>query len=545
MMPSEDFAELHGLLDALCEETITADQMRRLEEILLRRPEAEAYYVQYMSLYADLARQFAAAAPAQGLTLAGPGSAGTVPTVPAARPSRRRAWAVVAGTIAAAGIAAALFLALSPKTPMRLKIERPALGAEALDNTVAVLLQTHEAEWEEGDLRPGTALPPGRLRLKSGVAQIEFYCGATVILQGPADFKVISRTEAYCARGSLRATVPPQAQGFTVGSPKLDLVDRGTEFGLRVGADERTEVHVFQGQVDLYDGPRTAAPLKELTTGKGVRVDGPGELRPIPTDPEGFQTAEGLAELSGAETRRRQEKWRDDCDAVRRTDGLVVYYTFQPRQAWSRTLPDQAPGRKPAQDGAIIGAAWAAGRWPGKGALEFKRVSDRVRFHVPGEFESLTLAAWVRVDNLPNLNNSLMMADGWDDGAPHWQIGDDGTLILGVQGPKKSRGGHYHAPGAITPDLFGRWLHLAVVYDGAAGKVTHYVDGRAVAEVKTEFDIPLRIGDAELGNWNMATHRNITPIRFLSGSMDEFLMLSRPLSADEIGQLYAQGRPPG
>jgi hypothetical protein len=544
MMPADDFAELRGLLDALCEETITGEQMARLEEILLRRPEAEAYYVQYMSLYADLARQFAAA-PATA-----PGVAGSTVNPPAVRPApaparRWRRWtkAVVVGAVAAA-LAAALLVALRSKTPMTLQIRRPTPGPEALDNTVAVLLQAHDAEWEEGDVRPGTALPPGRLRLKSGVAQIEFYCGATVILQGPADFKIVSRTEAYCARGSLRATVPPQAQGFTVGSPKLELVDRGTEFGLRV-ADERTEVHVFKGQVDLYDGPRNEPPLKELTTGKGVRVDGPGKLSAIPPDPEGFQTAEGLAELSTAETRRRQEKWRDDCDVVRRMDGLLVYYTFQPRQTWSRTLHDQAPGRKPAQDGAVVGAAWATGRWPGKGALEFKRVSDRVRFNVPGEFESLTLAAWVRIDNLPNLNNSLMMTDGWDEGAPHWQIGDDGTLILGVQNRNKTKGGHYHAPAAITPDLFGRWLHLAVVYDGAAGKVTHYVDGRAVADMDTEFTIPLRIGNAELGNWNIASHRNSTPVRFLTGAMDEFLMLSRPLSADEISQLYTQGRPPG
>ena len=66
---------------------------------------------------------------------------------------------------------------------------------------------------------------------------------------------MISRTEAYCARGKLRATVPPQAQGFAIGSPALDLIDRGTEFGLDVG-DGKTEVHVFQGQVDVYDpGP--------------------------------------------------------------------------------------------------------------------------------------------------------------------------------------------------------------------------------------------------------------------------------------------------
>jgi hypothetical protein len=55
----------------------------------------------------------------------------------------------------------------------------------------------------------------------------------------------------------------------------------------------------------------------------------------------------------------------------------------------------------------------------------------------------------------------------------------------------------------------------------------------------------LHIGDAELGNWNIATHRNNCPIRFLNGCMDEFMMFSRALDTEEIARLYEQGRPPG
>ena len=47
-------AELQPLLDALCEETITPEQLRRLEELVLNHPEAEAHYVRFMSFYADL-----------------------------------------------------------------------------------------------------------------------------------------------------------------------------------------------------------------------------------------------------------------------------------------------------------------------------------------------------------------------------------------------------------------------------------------------------------------------------------------------------------
>jgi hypothetical protein len=61
MRPFENIAELRELLDALCEETITAEQLRRLEDLILSHPEAEAYYVQSMGLHAELARHFVGA----------------------------------------------------------------------------------------------------------------------------------------------------------------------------------------------------------------------------------------------------------------------------------------------------------------------------------------------------------------------------------------------------------------------------------------------------------------------------------------------------
>ena len=58
--------------------------------------------------------------------------------------------------------------------------------------------------------------------------------------------------------------MPPQAHGFAIGSPNLDLVDRGTEFGLQVGGG-KTEVHVFQGKVELYEpgATRRALPARQ------------------------------------------------------------------------------------------------------------------------------------------------------------------------------------------------------------------------------------------------------------------------------------------
>jgi hypothetical protein len=295
--------------------------------------------------------------------------------------------------------------------------------------------------------------------------------------------------------------------------------------------------------VDLYNpgADRAAAPARKVTTGRGFRVDGPDFLS-IPSNPAGFTTAKELAARAREATHLRQKEWLQVHQALRQDPSLQVCYAFQTSEPWNRVLPDQTQDRPP-RDGAIVGCSWGAGRWPGKQGLEFKRVSDRVRFHVPGQFDCLTLMAWVRVDALPNRNNSLMMTDGWEEGECHWQIGDNGTLILGVQSSPKGRGAHYHAPDVLTPERLGQWIHLAVVYDHDSGLVTHYVDGRPAAQQAIQFDIRLRIGDALLGNWNLASHRNSTPVRYFSGCMDEFLMFSRALSEQEVEQHYTCGRP--
>jgi hypothetical protein len=547
-----ELAELRSLLDALCEEAITAEQVKRLEALVLAYPAAEAYYVQYMSLFAGLCRHFAGvASPTQQSLLNHLEAAPTKAVVPGpgcprpVSPWYRRRRVLAWGSLALTGVAAGLLLMVAlAKPPHHLPLL--AHPDERVDNTIAVLLQAPGAEWEKSNLptRVGSPLPPGLLRLKSGFAHLEFYSGATVILEGPAEFQLISPTQAYCTRGKLRATVPPQAQGFTIGSPMLDLIDRGTEFCLEVGAADRTEVHVVSGKVELYEPGADRNTAKELTTGQSVRLEGVGDTRPIKPNPAGFRTARELAAQSQEETRRRWASWQSASAGWRLDPTLEIYYVFQNGQAWDRTLQDQSRQRKQPHDGAIVGCSWVTGRWSGRTALEFKQVSDRVRFQLPGDFDSITLLAWVRVDALPNMNNSLMMADGWPQGSLHWQIGNDGKLILGVQSHPKGHGAHYHAHGAITPEHFGQWLHLGVVYDREQGQVLHYLNGRAIAQEPTLFDIPLHIGDAELGNWNIASHRNNSPVRYLTGCMDEFMLFSRALSEAEIERLYTQSRPP-
>src|SRR5262249_19848261 len=178
--PFEHQAELEALIDALCEGSITAEQVQRLEQLVLAHPEAEAYYVQAMSLHADLALHLRAL---PGLTGAGRG--GRVGTVtPAALPvPQRRRWPAGRGRLLGwggmglSGLAAGLLLAVAFQPgPQSASTERDK-DPERVDNTVAVLLHAPEAGWGETELPPRARAPPPprALRLQSGVAPHLFY----------------------------------------------------------------------------------------------------------------------------------------------------------------------------------------------------------------------------------------------------------------------------------------------------------------------------------------------------------------------------------
>ena len=83
------------------------------------------------------------------------------------------------------------------------------------------------------------------LSVRRGLLSIEFGCGATVALQGPAEFKIVSDKKGFLEFGNLTAKAPPEARGFAIETPTCTSVDLGTEFGMRVDSTGISETHVF------------------------------------------------------------------------------------------------------------------------------------------------------------------------------------------------------------------------------------------------------------------------------------------------------------
>jgi hypothetical protein len=413
---------------------------------------------------------------------------------------------------------------------------------EAMTRAVAVLSRMVNVEWATlGDVhRQGAALAPGWLRLKAGVLQVEFFNGARVVLEGPAEFQVVSPKEAMCSSGKLSVEAPPSAHGFCIRTPQMNLVDLGTAFGVAVSGN-KDEVHVFKGEVELRDESAAKQSLKE---GEAASVMSGGAMRHFAASKSGFLSAADLERLDLADQRLRYENWRATSAKLNADPSLIVHLDFERVGSLNRTLHNLATNAGAAGDATVVGCSPGQGRWPEKQALEFSDVSSRVLLNVPGKFKSLTYAAWVRVTSLDNHFNSLFLCDGFKSGGSHWQIFQTGAVRLGVADPNHVAHGEYDTPMIFTPERLGQWTHLAVVYDADAKQVVHFVNGEAVKRHGLLFETPLCLGPAQLGNWNHGDYTaDEMPVRNFTGRMDEFEIWRRALSGKEIQRLYEAGQP--
>ena len=520
-----DSARLERLLDRYLDEALSNDEKTEFEQMLRASAQARQTFWEHARFHALLRE---AGAEGRGREMAAP-----------PRQRRRVALAEMLGALwPHAGwlvAATAVVVAIAGIWLAREKIDS---RNDQTTSAVAVLTQAVDVEWVPGSESHsvGAALSPGWLRLKSGLAQIEFNDGARVILEGPAELEIRSRAEAFCQSGRLSAQVPPAAKGFKVASARMSVVDLGTAFGFETH-DRSAEVQVFEGRVELADAP--GAPKHELLAGQALAVDAEGVWHETTAVAADFPNAQALEQKAASSWERHAGEWKKAAAALQGDPSVILHFNFEGGTPFERQLHNDATGEPRVSDGAIVGCRWVEGRWPGKGALEFKGTGDCVRIDVPGVFDALTLAAWVRVDSLDHAYNSLLMADAFDRGGMHWQITKAGTVKLGISG-----GGDFDTPPVFSPERFGQWVHLAVVVDRAAHRVSHYVDGQEMSTHVLKIEVPLGFGRAEVGNWNPGTRRDRTPIRNFNGRMDELVVFRRALRPDEVRGLARNGPSP-
>ena len=534
------------LIDAFLQGTISDQQQAELERLLASDSEQRQLYIDYMQVHNGLTT-WTNETTEPATWIPQPASE----TQPSQRKSPRFLLMLVSSLVAATLLLSLAYYAGwntradSSSAIAELSIDQPAdETSQPQTDHIALLTQSVGVEWDTNrNLQAGAGLSAGWLKLKQGTIQVELISGASILIEGPAAVKLISPLKAFCQFGKVRASVPEQAHGFTMETSRLNVVDLGTEFTLSLDQSGSGQVQVIDGKVELHstDSQLTPANVQSLTTGEGVQFNQWGMIDRLQEAILPLINPEELSQLVEQQQTQQFERWQKQNALLKADPSIVAYYDFEESSNWLRTLNNKSQ-QKPASSshGAIVGCQWTSGRWPQKRSLEFKRTSDRVRTHIPGEYQSLTFMAWVRIEGFDRWLSSLMLTDGYNDGNPHWQPSDKGEMILGV---KTGPGKNYFSPVVLQPTDLGRWIFLVTVYDHQKQEVVHYLDGVAVSHHEIENPIPLVIGPAEIGNWRPQEHSGAHSIRSLNGRLDEFALFGRALSADEILQLYQTGKP--
>lgn len=463
-----------------------------------------------------------------------------------------------------AAIAAALVLAIGyglgrdhsndAETQIAESEDPASESTEIVETGCAVLSRIADAKFADGvRYQEGDSLQPGRLKLLSGAVQVDFFSGATMLMDEATEVNLVSSWEAECIGGKVTMHVPPPAIGFRLILPGMKVVDLGTEFGVEVDGTE-SSLHVFDGEVEAHV---PGAQMQIIREGESLEKSADRPVVSGVAKPADFPSVEQFEQRMKDFYRKQTNKWRDSMKSVRSDDRIIGCYLFKQWEdkKWDRLVNNFAIPKHRSRAGSAVGTRWVEGRWPTKTAMEFKSPGDRVRINLGDkQYDGLTMAAWIRVDGLDRKYNALLLTDGYEDGEPHWQIDQSGRLMFSVSCWRSpSVDGRQFKPYRqnqvyYSPPIFNaagrRWHHVAVTFDSTTGEAVQYFDGKEVSREGSEHHRDGRkvtFGACEIGNWGLPLEGVPFPVRNLNGRIDEFLIYQKPLTGDEIAELYGLG----
>ncbi|MCU0872085.1 MAG: hypothetical protein MUE50_07045 [Pirellulaceae bacterium] len=262
MTPRELETLVHRHLDGLA----TAEELAALSGELERDEGSRVLYLQLAELHAalavrdDLAGESVPPCDVPPKLLAAERTPSGLRSVPASR----WLWRSVLG---AAVVALVLLGWWGLQQDARLAPPAvPELG------TLTGTLGLQPAAPEAAMLRPGQKLTAGRLSLSAGVGEITLQNGVQILFEGPGELELLTPMRAVLHSGQAVVRVPEAARGFQLDTASIQVVDLGTEFGVKCGAGGTTDVLVFAGEI--IASPRSGSSVgfpQQLAEGKAAR----------------------------------------------------------------------------------------------------------------------------------------------------------------------------------------------------------------------------------------------------------------------------------
>lgn len=199
---------------------------------------------------------------------------------------------------------------------------------------VATIASSEGASWESSvPTVPGSALPAGYLKLRSGIATVEFRSGARVRIESPAHLVLETPMRGRLLEGAAIVDVPDRAIGFVLETPGSHAVDHGTRFAVSVDEEARTSAfEVLSGEISVHHpGSGESVRLSEresiLAQGEGLLRGGqePGEKGRLPGISTGLRLATSGREATVIRNGEHEDRIHPDFLMAKRSSFLPGY----------------------------------------------------------------------------------------------------------------------------------------------------------------------------------------------------------------------------
>lgn len=442
------------------------------------------------------------------------------------------------------------------KTPMALDdTEQP----QPVEN-VAFLGDTVDADW---DVAPGRSyyFRPGEVvTLSSGLAQVRFRSGATIVVQGPATFEATGTNGMRLVSGRLTAQVPESATGFRVETPTGLVTDHGTAFGVWINDAGRTLAQTFSGRITLApsngEGGWQMDAEVELLAGDAAESSGAADsVRVVASDALTFVQESEFEAIRDAEA-SAHARWLAYGYTIRRDPSVVAYFVFDDEDARQGRLTNHAQhaGETHGQLGngeEIAAPRWVEGRFAQTRALRFGEtdngrtygvvVPDSDALDLDG---AMTFAFWVRAHDSSAWGGTLLSKREVPPRRMNYQLAVfNEEFGRGVQfGSGRDdieQAGFHYSPWSERLTNPG-WRHVAVTVDTQT--IRYYIDGELVHAMGQ--NLPPLINDAALilGTNAVGGVSYFATAMPFQGDISELLIARRVFDDTEIRSLYENSR---
>ncbi|TWU31795.1 LamG-like jellyroll fold domain-containing protein [Novipirellula artificiosorum] len=548
-MKEEKRDELLKLLELHFDKSAGPESRRRLADLVIDDTEAQTFYVEQCQLHAMLAWEHGVMPEvtfAEETASTGNSRAFTDRMESAAR------WRRIA-IAACILLFSSLIWTLSDRLMTHDHRNQPLARNESLKvsavvawsqrDRVGMIAQSMGARLSvpevEVSLHKGDIARTGIYVLTSGLVELNFDRGIEVIIESPARFEIESEMRMVLHRGSVSAKVSPAGEGFAIDTPSVSVVDFGTEFGIEVLDDRSSEVHVFDGEVDVR--PLRAPPNTDavrLRSDQATRVDETGVI-PQGIDIDHDRFIRDLNEPNTSDKRYAQ---------IVRSLGPAVFLRMGVAND-GKTLRGLGANQSTGviESGGMTQPPFASGRVGG--SLRFggpqRRAYAWINDYPKTTTGQLSVCAWVRAESRTR----------WAAIAKHWAVelvnngqentglggqfhfglyDDDGDLEVQV----RDQHGDIVGLREREPLPLHRWQHVAFVADGET--LTLYRNGKPVASTACEgiaIDGPTRLGIAAKLDPSGQGPDTRNP-GFWQGRIDELAIFDQALTESQLSELF-------